>query len=1834
MPRLKQAVGGLTAVLLGVGVLPAALAPQATAAVGQGFNLNRSDVRFILAQIKIAEQHAETATADNPCGTLLGTGPDQIPNQNSQGAELPWGLRTVDGSCNNLKPNQETFGASDQMFPRMTVPEFRDADDFDPDGPGPAPGTPTSYKSKSGLVVDTQPRRASNLIVDQTTSNPAAVAAAGEGAVPDPGNGTLFIENVTPDVGLSAPFNSVFTLFGQFFDHGLDLTNKSGGTVFMPLDQDDPLYDPNSNLNFMVLTRTQNLPGRDGVLGTADDVQDGTNQTSPYVDQSQTYASHPSHHVFLREYENDAAGKPVTTGKMLEGSAQGGLATWASVKAQARALLGIDLTDMDVLNLPLLATDPYGKFERGPNGYPQIVLDDDTVVEGDPAANGGTGVPVPADAVRSNHAFLDDIAHHAVPEGDPDGPTGPAPRGPLTPDADPGTTDDNDPSTYDDEMLDAHFITGDGRTNENIGLTAVHNVFHGEHNRLVGDVQRLITEEDPGQLSEWQLADGSWNGERLFQAARFVTEMEYQHLAFEEFARKVQPQVNVFSGYDTSIDAAITAEFAHTVYRFGHSMLTETVSRKAPGGANRDIPLLEAFLNPPSFQAGGLTPQQATGDVMRGMSDQVGNEIDEFVTEALRNELLGLPLDLATINMARGRDAGIPRLNEARRQFFAQTRGNSALRPYANWIDFGLELKHPESLINFVAAYGLHPTITDATTLVDKRAAAALLVAGDTQNPDTPEDAVAFMNGIRTTITDPVTGEVTETGNWVNQGGRTTTGLDDVDFWVGGLAEKQSPFGGLLGPTMNFVFETQMEDLQDGDRFYYLSRTAGLNLLVQLEGNSLSEMISRTSNAANLPADVFARPDYTFNLEFLGTSGPIQDDPATEYNESTLLMRSSDGTIRYTGDKHVNFIGTAGTDKIWSSEGDDTLRGNDADDVLEGGSGNDQIIGGLGQDIITDTFGDDTTKGGDGNDAISSGAGFDLNQGGRGNDFVVGGSDPTETFGGPGNDMIFAGDSADTVFGDDGDDWIEGGGQADLLQGDNGAPFQDDPNAPGHDVLNGNGGADDYDAEGGDDIMVSGPGVERNEGMLGFDWVTHKNNPQAANDNMGVTGLLPPSVDALRDRFDLVEGLSGWDHDDLLIGDDEDLAGGAGIDNELTAEGIARINGLADLLAPGATGFTGGNIIIGGAGSDRIEPRGGDDLVDGDSWLDVQLEAPDLSTPDPADTKLVDEMFDVQAEVFSGAMNAGDIRIVRTIRTPDPGTAVDTAAFRENLADYSIDVAADGTVTVANTGGTQIDGSNTLRNIERLEFADQTIDVADLAANNPATGEVALDSSTPVEDVDITASVGTVADVDGLPTDPTAFTFTWEAETAPDVWEVVGNTATFNPGLEEIGMRLRATVTFQDAAGFSESVTSAPTEPVAAAAAAVAPGAPTDVSAVPAAQSATVSWTAPADAGGTGITGYLVEALTGGTVADSVEVGAVTSTVFGGLTNGTAYTFRVSAINAVGTGDASAPSAAVTPSGVAARPSAPSGTTVTGTSGATATITWQAPASDGGSPITDYRVIATRVDGAGNPLRTTRSVWLAPDTFSHDMGVGVAGDYRFQVIARNAIGISSRSTSTAVVALGAATRPGAPFIGTASVGSGTVPGITADVTWTPPVADGGSPVTGYRVLALRLNDAGGVAATTRSTWQPGDARSFEMEVPVAATYVFQVISRNDIGTSRRSARSNQIALGAAAPATPPAAPRIGTATDGTAGGDVTVSATWTEPTTDGGSAITGYRGIFLRLGADGQVLSTTRSPWQPATARAVEQTLPVQGTYVVQVVARNDIGVSRRSVRSNQVTGQ
>ena len=169
--------------------------------------------------------------------------------------------------------------------------------------------------------------------------------------------------------------------------------------------------------------------------------------------------------------------------------------------------------------------------------------------------------------------------------------------------------------------------------------------------------------------------------------------MQYQHLVFEEFARKIQPQIDVFlvegqirfddqSGDRRRVRARRLSLRPLDAARDSGSLRPRLQPGQRRYTANR---LIAAFLNPLEFTASGATDAQAAGAIVRGVTRQVGNEIDEFVTEALRNNLLGRLLDLATINL-RVADIGVPSLNQARAEFYAMT-GDSQLKPYASWAD-------------------------------------------------------------------------------------------------------------------------------------------------------------------------------------------------------------------------------------------------------------------------------------------------------------------------------------------------------------------------------------------------------------------------------------------------------------------------------------------------------------------------------------------------------------------------------------------------------------------------------------------------------------------------------------------------------------------------------------------------------------------------------------------------------------------------------------------------------------------------------------------------------------------------------------------------------------------------------------------------------------------------------------------------------------------------------------------------------------------------------------------------------------------------------------------
>ena len=106
-------------------------------------------------------------------------------------------------------------------------------------------------------------------------------------------------------------------------------------------------------------------------------------------------------------------------------------------------------------------------------------------------------------------------------------------------------------------------------------------------------------------------------------------------------------------------------------------------------------------------------------------------------------------------------------------------------------------------------------------------------------------------------------------------------GLNDVDLWIGGLAEEINEFGGMLGSTFNFIFEYQMEHLQNGDRFYYLSRTQGMNLLNLLEPNTFTDLVMRNTDlgdlhSTHLPANADVGSRHDPRTRPSGSAGKLQ----------------------------------------------------------------------------------------------------------------------------------------------------------------------------------------------------------------------------------------------------------------------------------------------------------------------------------------------------------------------------------------------------------------------------------------------------------------------------------------------------------------------------------------------------------------------------------------------------------------------------------------------------------------------------------------------------------------------------------------------------------------------------------------------------------------------------------------------------------------------------------------------------------------------------------------------------------------------------------------------
>jgi hypothetical protein len=213
-------------------------------------------------------------------------------------------------------------------------------------------------------------------------------------------------------------------------------------------------------------------------------------------------------------------------------------------------------------------------------------------------------------------------------------------------------------------IVDGAFAVGDPRAAENPSLTALHTLFLREHN---WQVDRLAA------------ADPSLSGDELYEKAKAIVAAEIARITYDEFLPPLlgEQALAPWRGYDPSVDASITAEFAGAAWRWGHSTVSAETERKGETGEveGEGFELRDVFFMPPeAFNEGS-----GADGFLRHLSTDLSQAMDGRIVADLRNFLVDFDVgqDLAALNIHRGRDMGLPTFNGTRKAL--------GLDPYTDW---------------------------------------------------------------------------------------------------------------------------------------------------------------------------------------------------------------------------------------------------------------------------------------------------------------------------------------------------------------------------------------------------------------------------------------------------------------------------------------------------------------------------------------------------------------------------------------------------------------------------------------------------------------------------------------------------------------------------------------------------------------------------------------------------------------------------------------------------------------------------------------------------------------------------------------------------------------------------------------------------------------------------------------------------------------------------------------------------------------------------------------------------------------------------------------------
>lgn len=427
----------------------------------------------------------------------------------------------------------------------------------------------------------------------------------------------------------------------------------------------------------------------------------------------------------------------------------------------------IDLTGPAVPNEPVNISVPTGDPDFDPMGFGNVVIafnrsvfDPSTGTDEDNPREQENEITGWIDA--SNVYGSDEERANALRTNDGTGKLRTS-AGNLLPfhlDINPPLPNDLGPDPADPEL----FVAGDVRVNEQVGLTSMHTLFVREHNRLCDQ----ISDRFP-----------FLSGDRIYQEARRIVGAQMQVITYNEFLPALlgPDALSRYRGYRRNVDSSIFNVFSTAAFRFGHSALSPVLLRLDSDGneiPNGNLSLQNAFFTPNLVTTDGIEP------VLRGLASQLHQRIDSTIVDDVRNFLFGPPgeggLDLASLNIQRGRDHGLPSYNEIRDQL-----GLGAVS------DFNEISSDPSVQVNLASIY----------------------------------DSV-----------------------------------DDIDAWVGGLAEDPVN-GGHVGELFAEIISLQFEVLRDGDRFWW-QRNFNRKQRRELRRTTLSDIIRRNTDIGDeIPDNVF-----------------------------------------------------------------------------------------------------------------------------------------------------------------------------------------------------------------------------------------------------------------------------------------------------------------------------------------------------------------------------------------------------------------------------------------------------------------------------------------------------------------------------------------------------------------------------------------------------------------------------------------------------------------------------------------------------------------------------------------------------------------------------------------------------------------------------------------------------------------------------------------------------------------------------------------------------------------------------------------------------------------